>query len=58
VDPDKNEESRGLLEGVNYKTGNLLASRVFGGDARYDIQVPMPSPFQSLGRDFNEKWNS
>ena len=30
MDPDRNEESKGLLDGLNYKGGNLLASRVFG----------------------------
>jgi hypothetical protein len=34
VDPEKNEESRGLLKGLNYKSGNLLASKIFGNEAR------------------------
>lgn len=58
VDPDKNEESRGLLEGVNYKTGNLLASRVFGEDARYDNKYYAFGPFNPSEGDFNKKWNS
>ena len=28
VDPEKNEESKGLVEGLNYKTGNLLVPRL------------------------------
>lgn len=58
VDPDKNEESRGLLEGVNFKTGNMLASRVFGDDARYDDKYYAFGPFNPSEGDFNEKWNS
>jgi hypothetical protein len=58
VDPDKNEESRGLLNGLNYKTGNLLASRVFGNEARYDNKYYTFGPFNSAEGDFNEKWNS
>ncbi|HNR41104.1 MAG TPA: hypothetical protein PKL65_02640 [Bacteroidales bacterium] len=58
VDPEKNIESRGLLPGVNYKTGNLLASRVFGDDARYDNKYYAFGPFNPSEGDFNEKWNS
>ncbi len=58
VDPDKNEESRGLLEGVNFKTGNLLASRVFGEEERYDNNYYAFGPFNPTEGDFNEKWNS
>lgn len=58
VDPEKNIESRGLLPGTNYKTGNLLASRVFGDDARYDNKYYAFGPFNPSEGDFNEKWNS
>ncbi len=58
VDPDKNEESRGLVEGANYKTGNLLTSRVFGNDPKYDNGYYAFGPFNPAEGDFNEKWNS
>ena len=58
VDPDKNEESRGLLDGVNFKTGNLLASRVFGNENRYDNKYYTFGPFNPTEGDYNEKWQS
>jgi hypothetical protein len=58
VDPEKNEDSRGLLNGINYKEGNLLASRVFGTEARYDDKYYTFGPFNPAEGDFNEKWNS
>lgn len=58
VDPEKNEESKGLLKGLNYKMGNLLASKVFGSEARYDNKYYTFGPFNPSEGDFNEKWNS
>lgn len=58
VDPDKNIQSRGLKESDNFKTGNLLASRVFGNEARYDNGYYSFGPFNPTEGDFNEKWNS
>lgn len=58
VDPDKNIASRGLERGVNYKTGNLLASRTFGNESRYDNTYYAFGPFNPTQGDFNEKWNS
>ena len=58
VDPEKNEESKGLVKGSNYKTGNLLASRVFGSEAKYDNKYYTFGPFNPAEGDFNEKWNS
>jgi hypothetical protein len=58
VDPEKNEESRGLLKGLNYKSGNLLASKVFGNEAKYDNKYYSFGPFNPTEGDFNEKWNS
>ncbi len=58
VDPEKNEESKGLLKGENYKTGNLLASKVFGNEAKYDNKYYTFGPFNPTEGDFNEKWNS
>lgn len=57
VDPDKNEESRGLLKGDNFKKGNLLASRVFGKEAKYDNKWYTFGPFNPTDGDFSAKWN-
>jgi hypothetical protein len=56
VDPDRNEESRGLIKGMNYKGGNLLASRVFGGEPRYDNKYFTFGPFNPAAGDYNSKW--
>jgi len=56
VDPDRNEESKGLLKGLNYKGGNLLASRVFGSEPRYDNKWFTFGPFNPTAGDFNAKW--
>lgn len=56
VDPDKNEESKGLLNGLNYKGGTLLASKVFGGEAKYDNKWYTFGPFNPTAGDFNPKW--
>lgn len=58
VDPDKNEDSKGLVKGVNYKTGNLLGSKVFGSEAQYDNKYYTFGPFNPSEGDFNERWNS
>jgi hypothetical protein len=58
VDPDKNEDSKGLDKGVNYKSGNLLASKVFGSEARFDNKYYTFGPFNPPEGDFNERWNS
>jgi hypothetical protein len=58
VDPEKNEESKGLLKGLNYKTGNLLASKVFGKEAKYDNKYYSFGPFNPTEGDFNVRWNS
>ena len=56
VDPDRNEDSKGLHNGLNYKGGNLLASRVFGGEPRYDNKYFTFGPFNPAAGDFNSKW--
>ncbi len=56
VDPDRNEESKGLENTANYKGGNLLASRVFGGEPRYDNRYFTFGPFNPTAGDFNAKW--
>jgi hypothetical protein len=58
VDPEKNEESRGLLKGLNYKSGNLLGSKIFGSEAKYDNKYYTFGPFNPSEGDFNSKWNS
>jgi hypothetical protein len=58
VDPDKYEESRGLEKNSNFKGGNLLASKVFGSEAKYDNKYYTFGPFNPSEGDFNERWNS
>jgi hypothetical protein len=58
VDPDKNEDSKGLDKGTNFKTGNMLASKVFGSEARYDNKYYTFGPFNPSEGDYNERWNS
>jgi hypothetical protein len=58
VDPDQNEGSRGLEKGSDYKSGNVLASKVFGSEARYDNKFYTFGPFNPSEGDFNERWNS
>lgn len=58
VDPDKNYDSRGLNKAKNYKEGTLLASRVFGNEARYDNKYFTFGPFNPTAGDFSSKWNS
>lgn len=57
-DPERHEEARGLDKGLNYKTGNLLDSRVFGNDPRYDNAYYSFGPFTATQGEFNERWNS
>jgi hypothetical protein len=56
VDPDKNEDSKGLLNGLNYKGGTLLASQVFGGEAKWDNKWYTFGPFNPTAGDYNPKW--
>lgn len=58
VDPDRNIESRGLNDGDNYKSGSLLASKVFGNDPKYDNSYFAFGPFNPSEGDYNEKWKS
>ena len=58
VDPDRNIESRGLNDGDNYKSGSLLASKVFGNDPKYDNGYYAFGPFNPSEGDYNEKWKS
>ncbi len=54
----KTLQSRGLKQGDNFKSGNLLASRVFGNEARYDNNYYAFGPFNPTEGDYNEKWKS
>ena len=56
VDPDVNEESKGLENGLNYKGGNQLASKLFGSEARYDNKYYTFGPFNPTAGDYNAKW--
>jgi hypothetical protein len=58
VDPEQevNIESQGLQKTDNYKKGNLLASQVFGAEARYDNKYYTFGPFNPTEGDPNEKW--
>lgn len=58
VDPDKNEQSKGLKDDDNFKSGNLMASRVFGVDQKYDNAYYTFGPFNPSEGDYNEKWKS
>lgn len=58
VDPDKNEQSKGLKDGDNFKAGNQLASKVFANDAKYDNNYYVFGPFNPSEGDYNEKWKS
>jgi hypothetical protein len=58
ADPEANVESRGLEKGVNFKKGNLLASRVFGSEAKTDNKYFVFGPFNPTDGEFNVKWNS
>jgi hypothetical protein len=57
VDPDKNLDSRGDEKGLNYKKGNLLASRVFGKEPQFDNKPYTFGPFNPTDGDFSTKWN-
>src|SRR4030043_1333294 len=58
VNPDINDDSKGLENGMNYKGGTLLASRIFGGEARFDNKYFTFGPFNPTAGDFSSKWNS
>ena len=58
VDPDKNEDSRGLQPTGNYKSGTLLASKIFGEDNQYDNKYYTFGPFVATQGDYNERWKS
>jgi len=56
VDPEINEDSRGIQPTGTYKSGTLLASRIFGNDRQYDNKYYTFGPFNPSEGDFSEKW--
>jgi hypothetical protein len=56
VDPDVNEDSRGIKPTGNYKSGTLLASKIFGSEKRYDNTYYTFGPFNASEGDLSEKW--
>jgi len=56
VDPEANTESQGINKGDNYKSGNLLASSVFGAEAKYDNNYYTFGPFNPAEGELNERW--
>jgi hypothetical protein len=56
VDPEVNEESRGLQPSGNYKSGTLLASKTFGSERQYDGNYYTFGPFNPSEGDLSEKW--
>ena len=56
VDPEVNEESRGLSPTGGYKSGTLITSRTFGNDPQYDNSVFTFGPFNPSEGDYNERW--
>ena len=58
VDPDQNEESKGTLKGLNYKGGNLLTSKVFGSEARYDNKWYSFGPFNPSDGDISLRYGN
>jgi len=58
VDPETNDESRGLTKGMNYKIGNLLTSKIFASEAKFDNKYFTFGPFNPSEGDYNKKWNS
>lgn len=56
VDPEINDDSRGIQPTGNYKSGTLLASRIFGEDRQYDNKYYTFGPFNTTEGDYSEKW--
>ncbi len=60
VDPDQNQESRGLLSLKDFKRyglkGTLLQMQTFGGEARYDNKYISFGPFTPTAGDPSKKW--
>lgn len=56
VDPEKNEDSRGLQPTGNYKSGTLITSRTFGSERQFDNKYYTFGPFNPTEGDYSERW--
>jgi hypothetical protein len=56
VDPEKNEESRGIDPVRGYKSGTLISTKVFGSEKQYDNKYCTLGPFNPAEGDFSERW--
>jgi hypothetical protein len=56
VDPEKNEDSRGLQPTGSYKSGTLITSKVFGSEKQYDNKYYTFGPFNPSEGDYSERW--
>jgi hypothetical protein len=56
VDPDKNEDSRGIKPTGNYKSGTLLASKIFGSESKWDNKYYTFGPFIATQGDYSDRW--
>ncbi len=56
VDPEVNDDSRGIQPTGQYKSGTLLASRTFGSERQYDNKYYSFGPFNPAEGDYSEKW--
>lgn len=56
VDPEKNEDSRGLQPTGSYKSGTLLGSKTFGNDRQYDNKYYTFGPFIATQGDYSDRW--
>jgi len=58
VDPEVNEESKGMSPTKGYKSGTLLASKIFADDKQYDNKYYTFGPFIATQGEYNKKWKS
>ncbi|MGD0582432.1 MAG: hypothetical protein ABR974_05740 [Bacteroidales bacterium] len=58
VDPEnpRNEDSRGIRPTGDYKSGTLLASKIFGNEKQYDNKYYTFGPFNASEGDYNKRW--
>jgi hypothetical protein len=58
VDPENpnNADSKGIQPTGNYKSGTLLASKIFGNEKQYDNKYYTFGPFNASEGDYSERW--
>jgi hypothetical protein len=58
VDPEnpRNEDSKGITPTGDYKSGTLLASKIFGNEKQYDNKYYTFGPFNASEGDYNKRW--